>query len=251
MCQRGQGIHRLAVEQDVQLHQLGRTEAVGMIVERGISLGDALQLVVEVDDDFTQRHVVIDFHAIAGDVFLLHQLAALAKAKSHDRADIIGSRNDRGTDVRFLDVVYQRNVGHTAGVVYLHDMSLLVIYIIGNVGHGGDDVHIELAVQTLLHNLHVEQAEEAATEAEAQGQRRFGLESQRSVVQLKLLQRRTQVFEVFRLDGIDTGKHHRLHFLEARNGLVARTGNVRDSITHLHLFRSLDAGNDVTHITCT
>ena len=148
-------------------------------------------------------------------------------------------------------MVYHRNVGHAARVVYFHDVALLVIYIIRYVGHGGDDVHVELTVQTLLNYLHVEQAEEATTEAEAKSQRRFGLEGQRSVVQLELLQRRTQVLEVFRLNGIDAGKHHRLHFLEACNGLVTRTGNVRNGVTHLHLARSLDAGDDVTHVART
>jgi len=49
----GEGINWLAVEEDVELDELGRTEAVGMVVERGIALRDALQLVVEVDDNFS------------------------------------------------------------------------------------------------------------------------------------------------------------------------------------------------------
>ena len=222
-----------------------------MVVEGRIPLGDALQLVVEVDDDFAQRHVVVDFHAVARNVFLLHQLAALAQTEGHDGADVVGTGDDRSADVGFLDVVDHRDVGHAAGVVHLHDMALLVEYLVRYVGHGGDDVHVELAVQTLLHNLHMEQSEETAAEAETQGQRRFGLEGKRGIVQLELLQRRAEILEVLGLDGIDTGKDHRLHFLETRNGLLARIGNVGDGVAHLDLARSLDARDDVAHVART
>ena len=39
----------------------------------------------------------------------------------------------------------------------------------------GDELEVELALQALLDDLHVEQAEEAAAEAEAQGDRALGL----------------------------------------------------------------------------
>ena len=48
---------------------------------------------------------------------------------------------------------------------------MLVVYHIRYVRHGGDDVHIELAIQSLLHNLHVEQSKESTTETEAEGYR--------------------------------------------------------------------------------
>ena len=235
MRQRRQGIYRLTIEQDVQLHQFGRTETVGMIVERSISFGDTLQLIIEIDNDFTQWHIIVYFHTVARNILLLHQFAALAKTKSHNRSDVVGGRDDRSTDVRLLDMIYHRNVRHATGIVYLHDMSLFVVNIIGYIGYSRNNVHIEFTIQTFLNNLHVKQTKEATTETEAQGQRRFGLKSQRRVIQLELLQRRTQVLEIFSLDRIDTSKHHRLHFLKACNSLVARTGNVCNGITHFHL----------------
>ena len=81
-------------------------------------------------------------------------------------------------------MVYQRLVGQSRGVVYFLLLTLLRIAHIRHVGHGGDDVHVELAVEAFLDNLHVEQAEEAAAEAEAQSHRRLWREGQRGVVQL-------------------------------------------------------------------
>ena len=120
-------------------------------------------------------------------------------------------------------------------------LTLLGVAHIGYVRHGGDDVHIELTVQALLYNLHVEQAQESATKTEAQGNRGLWGESQRSIVQLQLLQRGTQVLIVRRVDGIDTRKHHRLDFLEALDSRGTGILDVGDGIAHLHLLGILDA----------
>ena len=96
--------------------------------------------------------------AIAGNVFLLHQFAALAQAERHDGADIVRGGNHRSTDIRLFDAVYQGGIGHAAGVVHLGHVSLLVVDVVRHVRHGGNHVHIEFAVQAFLHNLHVEQS---------------------------------------------------------------------------------------------
>ena len=63
-------------------------------------------------------------------------------------------------------------------------MALLVVDHVRHVRHGRDDVHVELAVQTFLDNLHVQKTEEAATETEAESHRRLGLERERRIVEL-------------------------------------------------------------------
>ena len=85
-------------------------------------------------------------------------------------------------------MVDQRRVGQAARVVHLEAFALLRVDLIRDVGHGRDDIHVELAVEPFLYDLHVQQAEEAAPETESQGGRALGLEGQRRVVQLELLQ---------------------------------------------------------------
>ena len=75
----GQSIHRLTVEQDVELGQLGRTETIDVIVERGISLADGLEFVLEVDDNFAERNHEVQLHTVAADILLLDEFAALVK----------------------------------------------------------------------------------------------------------------------------------------------------------------------------
>ena len=51
-------------------------------------------------------------------------------------------------------------------------------------GVGGDKVEVELTLQPLRDDLHVQQAQETAAEAKAQGDGGFRLKGQRGVVEL-------------------------------------------------------------------
>ena len=219
-----------------------------MIVKRGIAFRDGLQFVVEVDDDFCQGHVVIQFHTVARHIFLFDQFAALAQAKGHDVADIVCAGDNRGADIGLLDTVYLGGIGHSGGIVHLAQGAVLVKDVIAHVGHRGDDVHIELAVQTLLHNLHVEQAQKAAAETEAQGHGGFWLKGERCIVELQLFQAGAQLFEVLGLDGIDAGKDHGLHLLKPLDSFVAGGGHCGNRVAHFHFGGCLYAADDVTHI---
>ncbi len=71
-------------------------------------------------------------------------------------------------------------------------------------------VEVVLALQALLHDLHVEQAQEAAAEAEAQRHARFRLVGQRGVAEVQLLERVAQQGVVVGLRRVEAGEHHRL-----------------------------------------
>ena len=248
MRQRRKCIHTLTIQQNVQLHQLRRTETRRMVVERRITATDTLQLVVEVDDDFTKRHQELDFHTVARNEILSHQLATLAQAKRHDRSDIAGSRDNRSVDIRFLHVLNQRWVRHTRRIVYLHALTMLVIHHVRHVWHRRNHIHVELTVQSLLHNLHVEQTQETTAETKTEGSRTLVLEGERSIVQPQLFQRCTQVLIVLWLYRIHSGKHHWLHLLETSNRLLCRVGTSGNRIAHFHLHSILDTRHDVAHI---
>ena len=58
-------------------------------------------------------------------------------------------------------------------------VAVAQLHLVDDAGRGGDQVLVELALQPLLHDLHVQQAEEAAAEAEAQRLADLGLVVQR------------------------------------------------------------------------
>ena len=84
---------------------------------------------------------------------------------------------------------------------------------------GGHQVHVELALEAFLDDLHVQQAEEAAAEPEAKSRRRLGLEEERAVVELQLFERLAQLRILVALDRVEPGEDHRPELLEAREWL--------------------------------
>ena len=107
-----------------------------------------------------------------------------------------------------------------------------------------DQIHVVFALEPLLHDVHVQQAEEAAAEAEAQRLRDLGLVVQRRVVELQLVERVAQRLVLVRLDRVEAGEHLRLHVLEAGQRRRGRTRGQRHRVADLRRVQFLDAGDD-------
>ena len=110
----------------------------------------------------------MEFHTVARNVFLLDKFTALAQTKGHDVANKIGACDDGSTNIGLLDVVNLHSIGHTSRVVHLLHFHVLIVDVVAYVGHGGDDVHVELTVKAFLYDLHVEESEESATKTETE-----------------------------------------------------------------------------------
>ena len=63
-----------------------------------------------------------------------------------------------------------------------------------------DEREVELALESLAHDLHVQQAEETAAKTEAQRGRRLGLEAEARIVQRQLVERLAQIGELVAVD---------------------------------------------------
>ena len=95
-------------------------------------------------------------------------------------------------------MIYIRNVGHACRIVNLFCLAVMIVNHIRHIRYRGYDIHIEFAVKPLLNNFHVQQSQEPAPETKSECYGTFGRECKRSVVELQLLERRTQVFEILR-----------------------------------------------------
>ena len=91
---------------------------------------------------------------------------------------------------------------------------------VGDVRRGHDQVEVELALEALAHDLHVQQAEEAAAEAEAERLRGLRLVEERAVVQLQPLERVAQLRVGVRVRREEPREDHRLDLLVARQRLL-------------------------------
>ena len=140
------------------------------------------------------------------------------------------------------------------GFSTMHHRAVVQLDLVDDAGRGGDQVLVELALQALLHDLHVQQAQEAAAEAEAQRLADLGLVVQRAVVELELLQRVAQLVVLAGLGRVQAGEHLRLDLLEAGQRLGGRAGVVRqlllerDGVADLGGLQLLDAADDEAHL---
>jgi hypothetical protein len=116
-------------------------------------------------------------------------------------------------------------------------------HAVEHAGRRCDQVDVELALEPLLHDLHVQQPEEPAPEPEAERSRRLGLEHERRVVEPQLLERLAQFGILVALDRVQPGEHHRLHLGEAGERRRRRPGRVGHRVADLGVADVLDVAD--------
>ena len=173
---------------------------------------------------------------------LLH--AALVLAELQDAADELGRRQDRRGDHRLFDLRDVPGVRQLGRAVDLRHLAVGRRHPIQHARRGRHQVHVELALEPLLHDLHVQQAEEAAAEPEAERDRGLRLEEERRVVQPQLFERLAQLGVLMALDRVEAGEDHRLQLLEAGERLERRPRRLGDRVADLRVGDALDAAGD-------
>ena len=245
----GQGVHGVAVQQEVQLDQIALAVLLELVVVAGIAAAPALDGIEEVVDDLTQRQriVQIDPHII--EVLHVDEDAALLLAEIHQAADVLVGGVEVDVHERLLLLDDVGRVGVAGRVVdHLHG-AVGQGQPVADAGGGGDDVEVKLPLQTLGDDLHVEQAEETAAETEAQSRTGLQLKGQGGVVQLQLFQRVLQIGVLGTVGGVDAAEHHGLDLTVAGQSLGGRVVGKGDGIAHPGILHRLDAGGQVADLT--
>jgi len=152
----GQRVAGLTVQENVQLDQIAFHVALQRVVEGRVAAGAALELVEKVVDHFVERQVVLEQHAAPLDVLHVAEGAALVLAQLHDRAHIVLRRDDLRVDERLLHPRDLLHAGQVRGVVDGQLFAVGFDDVVDHAGGGGDQVQIELALQPLLDDLHVQ-----------------------------------------------------------------------------------------------
>ena len=109
---------------------------------------------------------------------------------------------------------------HLGRVVHLAPVPVALEHAVGDVRRGHDQVEVELALEPLADDLHVQQPEEAAAEAEAERLRRLGLVEESGVVELQPLERVAQLRILVGVAREQAGEDHRLDVLVPRQRLL-------------------------------
>ena len=99
-------------------------------------------------------------------------------------------------------------VGHLARVVELELRTVGQVRHVGDRRRRRDERQVELALEALAHDLHVQKAEKPATEPEPERLGRLGLEGEAGVVQPQLLERVAQLGKLVTVDRVEAAEHH-------------------------------------------
>ena len=140
-------------------------EAGELVVERGVAAAEGLQPVEEVEDDLGHRDLVFHDHLVREILDALLD-AALADAQLHDRPDEFVRHQDARRDVglpHLGDLVRRRQRGR---IVDHPRLALGRDDLEYDRRRRRNEVQAVLALQSLLHDLHVQQAEKPAAESE-------------------------------------------------------------------------------------
>ncbi len=117
-----------------------------------------------------------------------------------------------------------------------------------DVGGGLHEIDVGILLQPLLYDLHVQQAQEAAAEAEAEGVARFGLEFEAGIVDRKLVERVAELLEVLAVGRVEAAEDHAFWlFVAGKGGGWLAIGH-RDRVADVDVAERLDIADDVAHL---
>ena len=131
-------------------------------------------------------------------------------------------------------------------IVHFDHFTVGLVDLVAHAGRGRDQLQVELALQALLNDLHVQKAEKTAAEAESERNGAFRLKEERRVVEPQFLQRFAKLSVLVRVHGIESGKHHGLDFFEAGQGFDGGIVFFGDGVADFCVGDVLDIGDQET-----
>ena len=139
-------------------------------------------------------------------------------------------------------------VGHLGRAVDLDPLAADHLDEVADVGGRRQQLEVVLALEPLAHDLHVEEPEEAAAEAEAERLRVLRLVGERRVVERQLVERVAEVLEAVGVDREEAAEDHRLDLAIAleRAGRGPLRGGQR--VADPQLRHVLDPCDHVSHL---
>ena len=159
MDDEGQGVHLVTGKQDIEFHQIARAIVGELVIKGRIALCTALELVEEIEDELSQGHVEPHLNGFLREMDHVGGDTAMLDGELHDRAGVLGRRDDLGFEVGLLDAVDARCVGKVLRAADLDHGAIGLIHVVVHRRAGGDQGKTELALEALLDNLHMEQSQ--------------------------------------------------------------------------------------------
>jgi len=224
-----------------------------LVVERCITLGNRFETIIEIKNYLIERQLINNHYTAGRQILYLPLYAALLFAESENSADIIIGNMNVSQNERLFNIVDMRQFRQFCSCLDLDHRIVCAVNPVDNCRRSSYQVKIELALESLLNNLHMEEAKKTAPEAETERHRCFRLVRKRGVIQLQLCQGITQLFILGGINRIKPGKNHRLHLFKAgkrsSTGFFRKAHRMGNCIADLGIGDSSDAGNHEAYFT--
>src|SRR5215475_6518380 len=107
----------------------------------------------------------------------------------HDSTDIFGRDEHLGGQDGLADFRDRIGGREGSGVFHIYYGAIVLDHFIAHVGHGGNDLNIMLAFESLLDDFHVQQSQVATAETKTKRHRRFWLKRKCRVVEAETFER--------------------------------------------------------------
>ena len=109
----------------------------------------------------------MQLHQVGVQILHILELTPAVLTHGHDIAHILVGGDDGDLHIGLLGMLNNSGVGIIVGVIHLYQGAVGLIYMVNNGGESGDQIQVELPLQALLDDLHMEHPQKAAAEAEA------------------------------------------------------------------------------------
>src|SRR5262249_44979985 len=154
----------------------------------------------------------------------------------------IGHRNmERKLEKGLLNPSDRTRFGKLGRVLNFDHGVVVAHHAVHDAWCGGYEIQSVLALQTLLHDVHVEQAQKPAAETKTKRFRGVRLEHERAIVQVKLLERFSQLAIGVTVRWKDARKDHGLDFLKPREWFPRLRARIGHCIANLDVVNRFDA----------
>ena len=153
----GKGIHWFGIHEHLQLHELCGFVASLLVVHRTVASGNGFHFIHKIDEDFVKREVGCEHDALGVDGLGVAYLAAFFHDELQDGRDVFIREHHEAAHHRFADFLDHTGVGELVGIIDAEDFAIRALHLVNDRGVGRDDVHVELAAETLYDDLHVQQ----------------------------------------------------------------------------------------------
>src|SRR5665213_3504171 len=178
----GKRIDGIAIEQNIELHEIAPAVLQKFVIEGSVTARDRFQLIVEIENNFGKRKFVMNVGARRVDVRGRFVNAAPVVGKLHNRANVIAWRDNLRLDIRLLDPFNLSRLGHRGGIIDRDDIASRRDDAIFHIRNRRYERLIEFALQPLLDDFHVEQSKKPTSKSEAERDGTFRLVYQRRIV---------------------------------------------------------------------